>query len=320
MFSLLSLIHLLALLTFTTAQDACNLLPVSIPNLPLHSLIPNTLTPTNTTLCDRYAPANSTQLAFITKLVNLAFTGGFTPLPNPWPANPNGTYQSTGILDPAGVYRDPCFTVTKINLVPWFNGTYASTNRNGKAVARNFLDGGSTVALRENVPAWDTTSNQYKMMTHFYQYFGVILGCSSSDFPKYTGDPSQAQVHRFMDLPGPAMHYFIHNVYDAALTLGVAGPDLVTHVGDAISIGIALDNLFLKKCSPAQKIAPYQSSELQSMCGDEKTCARWTFPNATCSAYNQTGFGVMPALASPASASAGVNLCNPHYPGGTWRP
>ena len=72
-----------------------------------------------------------------------------------------------------------------------------------------------------------------------------------------------------MDLPAPSLHYFIHNIYDAAVTLGVAGPDLTTHVGDAISIGIGLDNIFNKKCSPAQKIAAYQASELQAMCGDD---------------------------------------------------
>lgn len=31
-----------------------------------------------------------------------------------------------------------------------------------KPVAINFLDGGSVPALRGNVPAWDTTSNQHK--------------------------------------------------------------------------------------------------------------------------------------------------------------
>lgn len=56
------------------------------------------------------------------------------------------------------------------------------------------------------------------------------------------------------------------------------------------------------------------------------TCAHWAFPNATCSAYNQTGFGVPPSPADPASPSA--SLCNPHYPlasasaygRGSWRP
>ena len=71
-----------------------------------------------------------------------------------------------------------------------------------------------------------------------------------------------------MDLEGPEMHYFIHNIYDAAVSLGVAGPDLVTHVGDAISIGIALDNVFNKRCSPAEQIVPGQGKELQSVCSD----------------------------------------------------
>lgn len=72
-----------------------------------------------------------------------------------------------------------------------------------------------------------------------------------------------------MDLKAPEIHYFIHSIYDAALTLGVEGPDLITHVGDAISIGVGIDNVFNKRCSPKQKIAPYQPSELQSVCHDK---------------------------------------------------
>lgn len=181
-------------LTLSIAQDTCNLLPIEIAPLPFYSLVPHSLNKTNLTICEKYTPTNSTQYAWITNLINTAFTGDFTPLPNLWPANPNGTYQSTGILDPNAVYRDPCFEVTKVNLVPWFNGTFKSTYRGGKAVAKNFLDGGSVLALSEGVPAWDEDSNQYKMMTHFYQYFGIILGCSSPEFPKYEGGASQAQV------------------------------------------------------------------------------------------------------------------------------
>ena len=71
-----------------------------------------------------------------------------------------------------------------------------------------------------------------------------------------------------MDLPAPEMHYFIHNIYDSALTLGVQGPDLITHVGDAISIGVGLDNIFNKQCSPPQVVAPYQPAALQDMCSN----------------------------------------------------
>lgn len=76
-----------------------------------------------------------------------------------------------------------------------------------------------------------------------------------------------------MDLSAPEMHYFIHNIYDAAVSVGVAGPDLVTHVGDAISIGIALDNVFNKRCSPAEEIVPGQGKALQSVCAD----TAWVF-------------------------------------------
>ena len=179
-------------------------------------------------------------------------------------------------------------------------------------------------------------------MIHLYQYFGIILGCDEPSFPKYAGNPSQAAVHRYMDLKAPEMHYFIHNIYDAALTLGVAGPDLVTHVGDAISIGVGLDNIFNKKCSPPQKVATYQPSAPQSMCHDNayvlfspltlhrrvhstssltralcsySTCPLWAFPNATCAPYKAPGYGVMPALAGPVAPSA--SLCSSHD--GGWR-
>ncbi|KAL8840747.1 MAG: hypothetical protein Q9170_001185 [Blastenia crenularia] len=263
MFALLPLLLFSLSLPLTLAQDQCNLLPVAVQSLPLKVLN------STQTICDRYTPSNSTQYAWISKLINLAFTGDYTPLPNLWPANPNGTYQASGILDPNSVYRDPCYEVTAINLVPFFNGTWKSNNRDGKAVAINFLDGGGVTALQSGVPAWNVNSNQHRLLTHFYQYFGIILGCTSSSFPRYTGPASQFQIHRYMDLTGPQMHYFIHNIYDAALTLGVQGPDLVTHVGDAISIGVGLDNVFNKKCAPPVKVAAYQGSALQGMCGDE---------------------------------------------------
>lgn len=37
------------------------------------------------------------------------------------------------------------------------------------------------------------------LLTHLYEYFGVLLGCSkvgSSGFPKYGGDASQYEVHK----------------------------------------------------------------------------------------------------------------------------
>ncbi len=185
----LPLTLLLLLLPLTHAQDQCNLLPITRPTFPLYSLQPHSLTPTNTTLCEKYTPSNSTQLQWITTLVNTAFTGDFTPLPNLWPQHPNGTYQATGILDDRAVYRDPCYSVMGVNLVKYFNGTWKSNNRGGvsppffsrtwacfrwwnpqpadpmqKAVAINFLDSGSVLALRDGHPAWSADSNQYKWL------------------------------------------------------------------------------------------------------------------------------------------------------------
>ncbi len=111
-----------------SAQDQCNLLPVAIQSLPFKALVGIQ------TICQKYTPSNSSQYDFVSKLVNLAFTGDYKPLPNLWPAVKNGTYQASGILNPNSVYRDPCYTVTAINLVPYFNGTYKSNNRNGVGI------------------------------------------------------------------------------------------------------------------------------------------------------------------------------------------
>lgn len=113
------------------AQDQCNLLPVAIQSLPL-----KTLKNPAQTICEKYTPPGESQYKFISDLINLSFTGKYKPLPNLWPANPNGTYQASGILDPNAVYRDPCYTVTAINLVPYFNGTYKSNNRHGVCLAK----------------------------------------------------------------------------------------------------------------------------------------------------------------------------------------
>lgn len=71
-----------------------------------------------------------------------------------------------------------------------------------------------------------------------------------------------------MDLPSVYIHYFIHSIVNAATSLGLPEADTVTHVGDGISIGIALDNIFNKRCSPPQPVLTYQPAALQNMCAD----------------------------------------------------
>lgn len=67
---------------------------------------------------------------------------------------PNVGIKVPGILAP-GMYNG-----TEVNLLPYFDGTLASTNRGGSAVAVNFLDGGGAAPLMMNKPANSESSNQ----------------------------------------------------------------------------------------------------------------------------------------------------------------
>jgi len=69
------------------------------------------------------------------------------------------TQPNTGVKV-AGILAPGVFMGTQVNMLPFFNGQLESTNRNGKAVSLNFLDGGGAAPLQQNLPANDTTSNQ----------------------------------------------------------------------------------------------------------------------------------------------------------------
>jgi hypothetical protein len=50
---------------------------------------------------------------------------------------------------------------TEVNLAPYFDGGFASSNNGGSSgVSMNFLDGGGAAPLMKNMPSNDTTSNQ----------------------------------------------------------------------------------------------------------------------------------------------------------------
>ena len=106
----------------------------------------------NMSVCDKYTTAllmdnNSTnQYTLLTLLVNTVVIGNYTqPNKNAVP----------GILA-KGMYMGE-----EVNLLPYFDGTLASSNRGGsKGVSINFLDGGGAAPLMKNMPANDETSNQ----------------------------------------------------------------------------------------------------------------------------------------------------------------
>jgi hypothetical protein len=108
--------------------------------------------PEGTSICDYYTTAllkenNATnQYTLLTLLVNTVVIGNYT--------KPNVGIKVDGILAPGE------FNGTKVNLLPYFNGGLASTNRGDKAVAVNFLDDGGAAPLLLNKPANGTDSNQ----------------------------------------------------------------------------------------------------------------------------------------------------------------
>lgn len=159
------------------------------------------------TICDTYTTAlftvnNSTnQLALITAVVNLAVLG-------------DSRLNVPGILAPAG------------GLAPIFNGAGPTTNRGGNPVTINFLDGGS---------------NQNVLLSHLYQFFGSLIGCTAAGFPAYGGNPDMLTVHRFMDIDETENNYFISQVGAAASALGVSNADVAT-------IATVLDTLFNTRC------------------------------------------------------------------------
>lgn len=227
--------------------------------------------PANESICDYYTTAlltNNTgenQLTLLTLLVNTVVIGNYT--------KPNVGVSVPGILA-KGTYNG-----TEVNLLPYFNGGLASTNRGGSSgVSVNFLDDGGAVPLMMNKPANGTSSMQYKLLTHLYQYFGALLGCSATGFPSYQGFGSQASVHRFMDLDAAEVGYFIQNVGLAAASFGVTEDDITV-------VATALSTIFNVKCAPPTTVIPAQGAQLQSICQADD-CA--LAPNATCAAYPVT--------------------------------
>jgi hypothetical protein len=201
------------------------------------------------TICDTYTTVlfkvnNSTnQLHLIEAVVNLAVLG-------------NSSLNVPGILEPSAGLR------------PIFGGAGPTTNRGGKPVTINFLDGGT---------------NQNVLLAHLHQFFGALLGCKASGFPDYGGNPDMMTVHRFMDIDEAEMNYFISQVGAAASALGVSNTDVST-------IATLLDSLFNTRCPDALTAADGVPSFLigtnASIC-QANTCP--LDPNSPCKAEAPQG-------------------------------
>ena len=251
--------------------------------------------PANTSICDFYTTAllgNLTaenQLTLLTLVVNTVVIGNYT--------KPNVGIMVPGILAPG--MQDG----TPVDLLKYFNGSLKTTNRGGNRVSVNFLDDGGAAALMQNKPANTQSSNQYFLLTHLYQIFGTLLGCSQqadgSAFPTYSGNPSQFDVHRFMNLSKPEVDYFITQVGLAAASFGVA-------TADVMAVGQALNTTFGQRCSPPEMIVQGQGSQLQDICINPD-CPLAT--NAMCALYEAAATSTSPsgsAMSTMSAASSGA--------------
>ncbi|KAF3918235.1 hypothetical protein ABW20_dc0110667 [Dactylellina cionopaga] len=229
-------------------------------------------------ICDKYTKAlfkNNTaenQYTLLVKLVNTALIGNYTA---------GSKAKVNGILVPG------TFMNQNVSLLHYFNGGLLSTNR-GKPSSTNFIDGGGAIPLAQDMPANDETSNQYKLVTHLYQFFGALLQCSmygKTGFAAYGGNPSMYEVHKFMNLGPNEMGYFIQEVALSAASFGVAEADIK-------AVGAALDNTFNRRCSPQVAVLPSASPALQAICVNS-ACSSASSP--TCAAYSTA---VEPATAT----------------------
>ncbi|KAI1194390.1 hypothetical protein F5X97DRAFT_336050 [Nemania serpens] len=248
--------------------------------------------PENTSICDYYTTAllkdntASNQATLLTLVVNTVVIGNYT--------QPNVGIEVAGILAP-GRYNG-----TDVNLLPYFTGDLASSNRGGDdGVSVNFLDDGGAEPLKNNKPANSDSSSQYFLLTHLYQFFGSLLGCSQQGMPgfdAYTGHASMYEVHKFMALDPSEVGYFITQVGLAASSFGVADSDVQ-------AVGMALTSLFDYRCAPPTAVIESQGPQLQAICIDE-TCP--LAANSTCDSYEPVSepSSVSSAVSSSATSTA----------------
>ncbi|KAK6344321.1 hypothetical protein TWF696_007961 [Orbilia brochopaga] len=231
-------------------------------------------------LCDKYTTAifsentGSNQYSLIVRLINTALIGNYIA-----PSNVN----LSGILLP-GLYMGQ-----EISLLSYFNGGLVSTNRGTEPSVINFLDNGGVTALAQNRPSYSQTSNQYKFVSHLYQYFGALLGCSSygkDGFATYQGSTRMYEVHKYMNLGPSQLGYFIQEISLAAAAIGFEDDDIQGFASN-------LNSTFGQRCSRRQAVLPNSEPDLQSLCLDI-SCPLAL--GSICPAYNHFGgYGFDPA-------------------------
>lgn len=99
------------------------------------------------------------------------------------------------------------------------------------------------------------------LLTHLYEYFAVLLGCSDygTKTMPYAGDTSMYQVHKYMGLSDAEFTYFVEQVGLSAASFGVTNDDVM-------AAGKALTEAFGYRCAPPAAIPPTATPALQAIC------------------------------------------------------
>ena len=212
--------------------------------------------PLNVPICDFYTQAllnensEANQKKFISLFVGTIFAGNFTATANNLPVS--------GVLVPS------VFMGEAVDLRPFFTGANPTTNANGQASSVNFLDGGDINLLTQGKASNDPNSKQERMFNHMYQIFATMAGCSRQGgqaIPAYAGNPSMAEVHKFMGLNIAKISFFNDQVSQAARAIGMTA-------ADAKVFKDGLENTFNIQCAPPVKIAPNGPPAPQGFCLD----------------------------------------------------
>ncbi|KFY28043.1 hypothetical protein V493_03126, partial [Pseudogymnoascus sp. VKM F-4281 (FW-2241)] len=206
----------------------------------------------------------------------------------------------TGILNP-GVHDG-----VPVNLLPFFNGSIASTNLNNLAVGINWLDDGGKKPLvdfmsnKTDTVVLSPASNEYRLFGHFYTAFGKIFGCSNPPpSPTAGGPPNPAYVHKFMDLNFTEIGHFINQLTLSAEFHGFSPTD-------AQSLELLMNGRYNTRCAPAMSVDALQPPQLFSIC-QNPTCPL-AVPNSDCEAYhNITADGVSSSPSDPSNPATGTD-------------
>ncbi|EHK96557.1 putative enoyl-CoA hydratase, mitochondrial [Glarea lozoyensis 74030] len=129
------------------------------------------------------------------------------------------------------------------------------------------------------------------LVTHVWQYFGVLLNCSKQgidpDFPAYKGNPSMYEVHKYMDLDPYEQGWFVDQLTQAAASIGFSAEDTTIWFN-------TMTGLFSSRCSPPTVVGGLPPA-LNAIC-THSSCP--VAEGGDCALYNGGKEAVAPGVAN----------------------